>query len=245
MAKITYADKEAINIDPSIPAKNKCMADDLNEIKNVVNENENKTLIAISSTAPSECTTGDLYFNTTSKKIFTATATDTWSSTGENPTENTLYLCDNTIYSYNGTTLVEVGGAPEIAISTTTPVDPDDELKLWINPNEVISIGGGGYSTSGQNTGEKWINDKDVYRQVLVVSGEQTSLQSIPLGISCDEIINAILISNRTNSGSIQIVEKSISISLQRGSTSSAIQFSIPSGTTFYGYKLIIEYTKQ
>ena len=35
MAKITYTDKEAMNIDPSIPAKNKCMADDLNQIKNV------------------------------------------------------------------------------------------------------------------------------------------------------------------------------------------------------------------
>lgn len=245
MAKITYTNKEAINIDPSIPAKNKCMADDLNEIKNVVNENENKTLIAISSTAPSQCTTGDLYFNTTSKKIFTATATDTWSSTGEDPTENTLYLYDNTIYSYDGTTLVVGGGKSEISISTTTPVDPEDELKLWINPDEIISISNDGYSTSSKNTGEKWINDKDVYRQVLVVSGEKTGMQSIPLGISCDEIISATLISNRTNSGSIQMIEYSTSIGLQRGSTTSAIQFSIPSGTTFYGYKLIIEYTKQ
>lgn len=111
MAKITYTNKEAINIDPSIPAKNKCMADDLNEIKNVVNENENKTLISISSTAPSQCTTGDLYFNTTSKKIFTATAINIWSSTGEDPTENTLYLYDNTIYFYDGTTLVGVGSS--------------------------------------------------------------------------------------------------------------------------------------
>lgn len=247
MAKITYADKEAMNIDPSIPAKNKCMADDLNQIKNVVNENENKTLISISSTAPSQCTTGDLYFNTTSKKIFTATATDTWSSTGEDPTENTLYLYDNTIYSYDGTTLVQVGGSgtSEISISTTTPVDPDNELKLWINPNGIISISNDGYSTSSQNTGEKWINDKDVYRQVLVVSGEKTGMQSIPLGISCDEIINATLISNRTNNGSLQTIENGIPILLQRGSTTSAIQFSIPSGTTFYGYKLIIEYTKQ
>ena len=134
MAKINYADKVAINIDPTIPDINKCKADDMNEIKNVVNENENKTLIAISSTAPSQCTTGDLYFNTTSKKIFTATATDTWSSTGEDPTENTLYLYDNTIYSYDGTTLVAVGGGTEIAISTTQP--SGDEV-LWINPDEV------------------------------------------------------------------------------------------------------------
>jgi len=37
--KITYTDKEAINIDSSIPTKNKCQADDLNEIKTVVNNN--------------------------------------------------------------------------------------------------------------------------------------------------------------------------------------------------------------
>lgn len=138
MAKITYTDKVAINIDPSIPSINKCMAVDMNEIKSVVNENETKNLLAVSSSAPSQCSTGDLYFNTTTKKVYIATATDTWDSTGEDPTSNTLYVVvdDGTIYTYDGTTLVEIGGsgAPEIAISTT---QPSGNEVLWINPDEV------------------------------------------------------------------------------------------------------------
>lgn len=39
MSKITYTDKVAINVDSTIPDINKCKADDLNEIKNVVNNN--------------------------------------------------------------------------------------------------------------------------------------------------------------------------------------------------------------
>ena len=160
----------------------------------------------------------------------------------------------------------------EIAISTTTPVDPDNELKLWVNPDEIITpskiyvdneysdatdksyscdyingleLGGGGYSTTEHDTGKKWLNDKEIYKKVIVENEEKTGMQTIALGMSCDEIIGATLISNRTSNGSIQMIEYGTSIGLQRGSSTSAIQFSIPSGTTFYGYKVIIEYTKQ
>ena len=40
MSKITYADKVALNENPSVADVNKVKADDLNEIKNVVNEND-------------------------------------------------------------------------------------------------------------------------------------------------------------------------------------------------------------
>lgn len=39
MAQITYADKSTMNSNSSIPATNKCQASDMNEIKNVVNNN--------------------------------------------------------------------------------------------------------------------------------------------------------------------------------------------------------------
>ena len=39
MAKITYEDKVALNINPDIPDTNKCNASDMNEIKKVVNDN--------------------------------------------------------------------------------------------------------------------------------------------------------------------------------------------------------------
>lgn len=243
MAKITYIDKEPINIDPTIPAKNKCMADDMNEIKNVVNENENKTLIAISSTAPSECTTGDLYYNTTSKKIFTATATDTWSSTGENPTENTLYLCDNTIYSYDGTDLVKSSGSDEVYIGNTQPTG--DEV-VWINPDEIIIPSGeeSTYSTSETDTGKKWINDKTIYRKVITKDGEHNStLFSKNIETTADALISAtIMWENAT--GRLKTIN-AVPIALNISTTTSAIQTNLDSGILpVYNIKVIIEYTK-
>lgn len=44
MSKITYEDKEQLNTNENIPAKNKCMASDLTEIKKVVNENDTNAL---------------------------------------------------------------------------------------------------------------------------------------------------------------------------------------------------------
>ena len=40
MSKITYADKEALNVNPSIADKNKVSDTDMNQIKNVVNGND-------------------------------------------------------------------------------------------------------------------------------------------------------------------------------------------------------------
>ena len=139
MGQITYANKVALNENPSIPDINKVTDDDMNEIKNVVNQNETKILIAVSDTAPAQCTTGDLYYNTTSKKIFVATDTNTWSSTGSNPTSNTIYILfdTKTTYSYDGTDLVSVGGGgAEVSIDTTQPTDDE---KIWINPNETTN----------------------------------------------------------------------------------------------------------
>ena len=80
------------------------------KVENLINENVE--LIAVSPTAPSECSLGDKYFNTTSNKLYTAIATNTWSSTGENAVEGILYIVFNeqSTYAYNGTTLVSVGG---------------------------------------------------------------------------------------------------------------------------------------
>ena len=44
MAKITYENKVALNVNSDIADVNKCNATDLNEIKNVVNENDDNTI---------------------------------------------------------------------------------------------------------------------------------------------------------------------------------------------------------
>lgn len=126
MAKITYTDKEALNEIPSIPAKNKVQASDMNEIKNAVNQNELKVLLIVDSSAPAECSTGDMYYNTTTKLIYTATGTNTWGSTGVNPTQNTLYIdsTNKSTYFYDGSDLISVGGGAggeSLKIGTIVP----------------------------------------------------------------------------------------------------------------------------
>ena len=134
MAKITYENKVALNQNSSIPDINKVNDTDMNMIKNVVNNNETKVLLAVSSSAPATCDTGDIYFNTTDNLIYTATATDTWSSTGVAPTENTIYIefTSQTAYAYDGTTLVSVGGGSgsEIVIGDE---EPTEDTKMIID----------------------------------------------------------------------------------------------------------------
>lgn len=69
-------------------------------------------LLAVSANAPSECLTGDKYFNITTNKIYTATGTNTWGATGEDAIEGIFYIVfdKQESYAYNGTTLVSVGG---------------------------------------------------------------------------------------------------------------------------------------
>ena len=140
MAQITYADKVALNDNPNINAINKVRDVDMNELKEVINENETKILLAVTDTAPAECSTGDMYYNTTDDLIYTATATDTWSSTGVAPTENTLYvvLTTQTSYMYDGNTLVSIGGGT--GSSDIVMVDPDTptaDTKLYIESTDL------------------------------------------------------------------------------------------------------------
>jgi len=101
---------------------------------------KNIELIAVTDTAPLECSIGDKYYNTTDKEIYTATVTNTWSDTGTTPISGILYIVynDQASYSWDGTDLVSVGGGKEdIVIDDTEPTDPD--VKLWIDTGEVSS----------------------------------------------------------------------------------------------------------
>lgn len=112
-------------------------ATNLNNIEDGIANSYNVALLAVSDTAPSECSTGDKYYNTTTKKIYTATGTDTWGTTGVDPIEDIFYIVfdTKTSYSYDGTDLVSVGGGgAEVSVSTTQPTE--DEI-LWINPDDV------------------------------------------------------------------------------------------------------------
>lgn len=118
---------------PAIDATN------LNKIETGIAESRNVALLAVDSTAPEHCSEGDLYYNTTTKKIYEAIDTDVWDSTGVDPIGDILYIIfsTKTTYSYDGTDLVSVGGGgAEVSVSTTQPTE--DEI-LWINPDDVPS----------------------------------------------------------------------------------------------------------
>ena len=147
MAQITYVNKVALNENPNVPAINKVRDADMNEIKEVVNQNETKILLAVSDTAPSECSTGDVYFNTTTNLLYTATATDTWGTTGVAPTSNTIYLelTNQTAYAYNGTTLVSVGGGAGGG-GDTTPIGTVEAYAGTTAPNGYLLCDGSAVS---------------------------------------------------------------------------------------------------
>ena len=68
-------------------------------------------LVSISDTTPASATIGDMYYNTTDNKIYTATAENTWDS-GSTPRYDGFYINtnDNTLFYYDGNTLILSGG---------------------------------------------------------------------------------------------------------------------------------------
>lgn len=81
-------------------------------------------LLTVSSIAPTECNIGDKYYNTTTSKIYTATATNTWARTGENPSNLYLYvdLEHKELYYFDGTRFVSYGGGSGGTGGDTVPI---------------------------------------------------------------------------------------------------------------------------
>ena len=67
-------------------------------------------LLTIASSAPSTCAKDDKYYNSTTSLIYTATATNTWGTTGETPVSGKIYvnLNDDNSYRWSGTAMTEI-----------------------------------------------------------------------------------------------------------------------------------------
>lgn len=80
-------------------------------------------LVNIGVTTPATATTGDMFYNTTDNKIYTATADNTWDN-GSTPRYDGFYINtnDNTLFYYNGSTLIGVGGSGSSATNDSLPV---------------------------------------------------------------------------------------------------------------------------
>lgn len=131
---MSYIKINWINDDTELNAEN------MNHIEDGIANAYNVVLLAVSDTAPSECSEGDKYFNTDSNKIYTATGTNTWGSTGEDPIEDILYVVFETQTSYtydaDNETLISVGGGGGGGI-VVEPDEPTEDTKLIIEESDL------------------------------------------------------------------------------------------------------------
>ena len=102
-------------------------------------------LKAITGTAPTTCAIGDMYFNNASGnlKIYTATATNTWGTTGTTPETGKIYvnLADSKIYRWSGSAMVEISKQ----VSTVTSVRATSSALDTVVPTEkavATALGG-------------------------------------------------------------------------------------------------------
>ena len=102
-------------------------------------------LKAITGTAPTTCAVGDMYLNNASGnlKIYTATATNTWGTTGTTPETGKIYvnLADSKIYRWSGSAMVEISKQ----VSTVTSVRATSSALDTVVPTEkavATALGG-------------------------------------------------------------------------------------------------------
>ena len=90
-------------------------------------------LVTISDTAPTTATTGDMYYNTTNNKVYTATASNTWNN-GNEPRYDGFYVntSDNTIYYYNGETLSGINSIDTTPIGMIMPYAGTSIPERWM-----------------------------------------------------------------------------------------------------------------
>lgn len=88
-------------------------------------------LIAVTDVAPAECVIGNKYYNTTDNKIYTAEDTNTWSATGESPSQNVIYLdvVAQKIYYCNGTSFTNYSDSNIVQTLANNETDKVPSIK--------------------------------------------------------------------------------------------------------------------
>jgi len=76
-------------------------------------------LLDIAASDPGTAATGDKYYKTGDKKIYTATGTNTWGGTGETPEKSKIYinLATNISYRWGGSDMVQITSTDMVAIT--------------------------------------------------------------------------------------------------------------------------------
>lgn len=115
-------------------------------------------LIAVSETAPATCAAGDMYFNSgsTDKKIYTATAANTWGMTGVEPEKSKIYVCttDNKTYRWSGTVMTEIGKQHATATTIRATGTADDDHVATEKAVRDALVAAGAYELPAATSGE-------------------------------------------------------------------------------------------
>lgn len=143
-------------------------------------------LLTVSDTAPSTCSIGDKYYNTTTNKIYTAIADNTWESTGDDPSSVFLYvdLTNSKLWFYDGTYFKTYGGGS--GGGDTLPMGTILDYDGTVVPSgfeEVTDFNV--YTTDEIKTNKIWIDGRPIYRKVIYdTTNRAVGNYSIPSGIS-------------------------------------------------------------
>ena len=115
-------------------------------------------LVAVSETAPVTCAVGDMYFNSgsTDKKIYTATAANTWSATGTEPEKSKIYVCtaDDKTYRWSGTVMTEIGKQHATATTIRATGTADDDHVATEKAVRDALVAAGAYELPAATSGE-------------------------------------------------------------------------------------------
>lgn len=222
MSKITYSDKEYIYENASIPEINKITDGNMNEIKTVINANDDRLI-----TAEGEIDTAQTDINNAEAVI--GNETDTYSAS------STYALGSLVIYNsllYKCTTAITV--AEEWTIGHWTQVS----LTSLAQSGDV-------YSTSEIKTNKVWIDGKPIYKKVIECGSlPNNSSKIVDTGIINEnirlvEIKGACYLSNGSYQASLNDNFSRINLTPTNKLTiSTSTDFS-----TYIGYA-ILEYTK-
>lgn len=229
-------------------------AENMNKIEMGIVNAYGHWLLAVSDTEPTECYTGDEYYNTTTKKIYTAVGVDDWGITGRNPETGVFYIVfdTQTVYSFDGTDMVSVGGGSGSSDIIMVQEEPTEDTKLVI---EDIDLDGqytesDYYSTEETLTNKVWIDGKPIYRKVVTFTTDATagSWKNYPSGITStvDKMISIQATIERSNYINSVPYEESangyIYLSYVKGSKN--VTYKVGSDLTSLPVIVILEYTK-
>ena len=113
-------------------------AENMNHMEEGIENAYSVWLVAVTDVEPEECYVGDIYFDTETKLLYKAIERNVWDNTGYSPEIGVMYVVfsTQTVYSYNGTTLVSVGGGGGGGIAVA-PDEPDEDTKLYIESTDL------------------------------------------------------------------------------------------------------------